>query len=904
MRQAARRRAEGKLRALWVGSLLVGPLLVVAAPAAHADLTAPDLAESWAVSIPTEAKLAAPVVGDLTGDGVAEIVVAGHDGIVRALRSDGSTLWTAAAQVTPGGPAVAVDASPTIADIDGDGSPEVIVNAQSLSVANQGGGTVAFSATGAIKWRWAGGDDIFNMWNPAWGTRADGYREGALSTPTIGDINGDGTIEVVVGALDNRVHVLNGSNGSEMSGWTSRNSPGYWVDDSIFSSPSVFDGDGDGRDEIYVGVAASPGGPIDHAGGAFMSLGFDGNAPQIEWINYVGEVVNSSPAIGDLDGDGRPEIVVGTGWDYATVNGTSSARSVYAWHTDDGSTVGGWPVVLNGTTYSSPAIGDLDGDGKPEVVIGSWPRPGAGTGDGRVYAIRADGSILWERDPHQFVSQINAWEGGGGIVGSAVIADVNGDGRNDVIVPNPWATFTMNGADGSRLFAPLRKGWTSENAAAVARFGNAGWRIITFGSDGSSSVVASWPISAPGTTPPWAQWRGAANHRGVHESADAQCPTVPAISSNAAATSSATYHPVSPARILDTRTTLGGRPRPLGARCALPLKVTGVGNIPSSGVDAVTMNVTVTQPGSGGFVTVYPCGVETPTASNVNFIPRQNVANLVTVAVGVGGQVCFYSYSRVHVVVDVAGWYGGTTGSRLVPASPNRFVDTRLNSASRAAGKLAGGQFLRVPIAGANALPASGISAVSMNLTAVDADGGGYLTAYPCDVARPETSSVNYGTGQIVANHVVVPVAADGSVCVFAYATSHVLVDVMGYYSSSGGGARYRSLSPVRLVDSRNDASRMGDQSVRRVHVTDANGVPGSGATGVTLNVTAVNPSGDGYFGVFPCGSGVPDISSLNYTTNAIVPNYVTVGIGDGGDVCIFTWRGADVVVDLAGWFG
>ncbi len=58
-------------------------------------------------------------------------------------------------------------------------------------------------------------------------------------------------------------------------------------------------------------------------------------------------------------------------------------------------------------------------------------------------------------------------------------------------------------------------------------------------------------------------------------------------------------------------------------------------------------------------------------------------------------------------------------------------------------------------------------------------------------------------------------------------------------------------------------------------------GVPAGAA--LTLNVTAVSPSGDGYFGVFPCGSDVPGISSLNYTTNSVVPNYVTVGIGCTG---------------------
>jgi WD40 repeat protein len=84
------------------------------------------------------------------------------------------------------------------------------------------------------------------------------------------------------------------------------------------------------------------------------------------WPNTTGDSVNSSPALGDIDGDGDIEVVVG-----------SRDKKVYVWH-HDGSAVTGWPNTTGGSVHSSPALGDIDGDGDIEVVVGSE--------DGKVYA--------------------------------------------------------------------------------------------------------------------------------------------------------------------------------------------------------------------------------------------------------------------------------------------------------------------------------------------------------------------------------------------------------------------------------------------------------------------------------------------------------------------------------------
>ena len=90
------------------------------------------------------------------------------------------------------------------------------------------------------------------------------------------------------------------------------------------------------------------------------------------------------------------------------------------------------------------------------------------------------------------------------------------------------------------------------------------------------------------------------------------------------------------------------------------LRVTGQGGVPKSGVTAVAVNVTVTDPTAVSFLTVYPSGGSRPLASNLNYVAGQTVPNLVIVKVGADGFITLYNHSgAVHVIVDVAGWFSG-----------------------------------------------------------------------------------------------------------------------------------------------------------------------------------------------------------------------------------------------------
>lgn len=86
-----------------------------------------------------------------------------------------------------------------------------------------------------------------------------------------------------------------------------------------------------------------------------------------------------------------------------------------------------------------------------------------------------------------------------------------------------------------------------------------------------------------------------------------------------------------------------------------PVRVTGVGGVPSSGVAAVSLNVTVAGPSGAGFVPVFPCG-DRPSASNLNFVAGQVVPNAVIAPVSDAGEICLFSNVPTHLLADLNGW--------------------------------------------------------------------------------------------------------------------------------------------------------------------------------------------------------------------------------------------------------
>ena len=259
---------------------------------------------------------------------------------------------------------------------------------------------------------------------------------------------------------------------------------------------------------------------------------------------------------------------------------------------------------------------------------------------------------------------------------------------------------------------------------------------------------------------------------------------------------------VAPQRVLDTRVSgdvTGGQR--VGVDQSIDVQIAGRGGVPSSGASAVVVNLTGTDPLGAGFVTAWPTGSARPVASNVNVLAAGDTSpNLAIVRLGTGGKISLFAHSATHVVADVTAYVtdasAASTGDGLfVPLAPARLFDTRESSAAASpSGKLPAGGTVTVTHAGHAGIPASGVAALALNVTAVEASGAGFVTAYPAGIARPETSTLNVVTDDTRPNATIIQLGANGAISYFSQTGAHVLADVTGYFTAPRSGSRSRLL--------------------------------------------------------------------------------------------------------------
>ncbi|GAC1326257.1 MAG: hypothetical protein NVSMB13_10850 [Mycobacteriales bacterium] len=194
--------------------------------------------------------------------------------------------------------------------------------------------------------------------------------------------------------------------------------------------------------------------------------------------------------------------------------------------------------------------------------------------------------------------------------------------------------------------------------------------------------------------------------------------------------------------------------------------------------------MTAVQGTAGTYLSVFPTGYAGgPGTSNLNVAAYQTLANLVVSKVAADGSVTIYNYGgSIDVVADVEGYYSvDPAASTYRPLNPVRLLDTRLGTGAPKA-RLGPNGYLQLQIAG-GALPATGIAAVTLNVTAVAASAASYLSVFPTGyTGGPGTSNLNVTADQTLPNLVVSKIGSDGSVTIYNYSgTVDVVVDVEGW---------------------------------------------------------------------------------------------------------------------------
>lgn len=244
---------------------------------------------------------------------------------------------------------------------------------------------------------------------------------------------------------------------------------------------------------------------------------------------------------------------------------------------------------------------------------------------------------------------------------------------------------------------------------------------------------------------------------------------------------------VAPCRLVDTRNpiSLFGGPQLFAGQTRDFNVASGGCGIPFS-AQAFSLNATVVPPGPLSFLTLFPSSTARPNVSTLNATDGAVKANAAIVPGLSSGSVSAYVTDRTDLVLDVNAYFappGSPNGLSFYPVTPCRVVDTRIATSLFSSGPVAGGSSRDFAVQASTCGIPSTAAAYSFNVTVVPVNALSFLTLYPAGSTRPFVSTLNSFAGKTLANAAIVPAGTSGSVSVFASDTTHVILDINGYFA-------------------------------------------------------------------------------------------------------------------------
>lgn len=427
------------------------------------------------------------------------------------------------------------------------------------------------------------------------------------------------------------------------------------------------------------------------------------------------------------------------------------------------------------------------------------------------------------------------------------------------------------------------------------------------------------------------------------------------------------YTPVTPCRIIDTRSAAAGQ---MAAGLTRAFNAWTTTNFASQGgistsncgiptstdTAAIVVYFTVVYPSAAGYITTYPGDVNTqPVASTVNFGAgdvKGNNATLKLNQTGTGSHFKVFTLSATHLVADVVGYYAKPVTLPMVspsndlvytPVTPCRIVDTR--NAGANTGVLIGGAPARSFVGwntsytlqgGDNSscgLPYStNNAAIVVNFAVVGPSTDGYITAFPADKAQPFAATVNFVAGDVKGNNTVLKLnqtTGETDFKVYSSSTTDLVADVVGYYAtpvalgSPSSDLVYTPITPCRIVDTRNANSggAFVAKSTRDFMGWDSSFAAQGGApnpcglplstdnAALAVNFAIVGPATDGYITAFPgnlANAAMPLAATLNYYAGDVKANNTVLKLnqtGTGPHFKIYSTSASHLIADVVGYY-
>lgn len=436
----------------------------------HADPTGGITPPAWSLALPSDPCLltgdkncqySSPALADINNDTFLEIIVATNNGHIVAVDHNHNILWDTDTAPYFGMAAGTqeIHSSPAVADIDNDGFLEIAVGTGTIyaSVCTQGG-LIVLDHNGQVKPGWpklAADGDVPPV----------GCRDTIFSSPAIGDLDKDGDLEIVAAGFDKRIYAWHHT-GTLVAGyppdsalherfptWPNLNDQ---LGDDTWGSPALADLDNDGYPEVIIGTGegnfddsypngvgwvcpyASPAGwAPGYCGGSVYAFDRFGE-PKHGFPRYFLEEISSTPAVIDINDDGKQEFFMGLGQFYNLYSPDHPQYGFMVLGLDgQGNNLPGWPQPTGGNVVVSPSLGDIAGDSAPEVIVIADDR--------KLYAWNLNGTLvpgfpMTPRDQNGNASSpFNTQMG-------LVLGDFDGDGKMEIFLNQSW---TVNVVDGN-----------------------------------------------------------------------------------------------------------------------------------------------------------------------------------------------------------------------------------------------------------------------------------------------------------------------------------------------------------------------------------------------------------------------------------------------------------------------
>ncbi|MBI4910102.1 MAG: BACON domain-containing protein [Acidobacteria bacterium] len=398
--------------------------------------------------------------------------------------------------------------------------------------------------------------------------------------------------------------------------------------------------------------------------------------------------------------------------------------------------------------------------------------------------------------------------------------------------------------------------------------------------------------------------------------------------------------PVSPCRLVETRaayagTTWSGSFGPpiltAGATRTIPVTASPRCGIPPS-AKAFVLNVTLdTVEGNSGpvdFVTLWPAGEARPEHFTLRTTTGGYIANAAIVKAGTGGAISVYASNSVHLIVDISGYFtddANVSGLLYYPMTPCRAVDTRgpiYSSLPAPYGnqrmQAREARTFRLPGSPACQIPVAAAYSMQLTLAPGELTNGNpvaFITAYPTGTSQPNISNMNAVHGYAVANSAIVPASGNGSIDVYAYDATNLIMDVTGYFAAddgTGGGLYYYPVTQCRVVNTQDSTftgafgpPALSASTDRTVPVSSGRCALSDAARAWVLNAS-VTPSGNPmpFLSMWPTGSPWPNVSQLNAFQGQTIANMGIVPASANGSVNLKVAGGTHAIIEVSGYFG